>query len=669
MTRRPRSDLFRAAVLPAFALLAQAVSPAAAQTEQRPLQSPPVLGVERGLPAASPTSPLAPLPDAQDTATARKRQAPSGVPVTRGEASLKLDIRYTDGARIWNPATRRYDAVKLRTYNGLLAAPTIAVKPGETVRMTLDNKLPDDNCDPGSNHNVPACFNWTNLHAHGLWVSPTGNSDNVLLEIKPGMAFQYEYNVPADHPSGTFWYHPHRHGSTALQVASGMAGTLIVRGNRTPMAGRQGDVDTILKGGDGLAFKETVMMFEQIPYACRDANGAIKTDPKTKQWVCDPGDVGTVDNYGDQFGPPVWGASGRFTLINGQVQPTYGDVKAGRIERWRLVHGGVRDTINLRIRKMRPGATTLDAVNPEQQIAWAAANCTGPGVGQWEFAADGLTRAEIERKDINVLQPGYRSDVLVVFPEPGDYCVINEPAPASGSVNAQDKPQSILAVVSARGGTAADDTTTIHDTLVAAADRLRVTRDVRARVKQDLDNGLKLSAFVPHRPIEPGEVTGTQQLAFNIDVSTTPPIFQVNGQPYSADRIDRQLTLGGVDEWTLTSNFATHPFHIHVNPFQIVKILNKDGVDVTDPAIPYEKRLAMEDNDPQYLDMKGLWKDTVFVKLNYQVVMRTRYQRYIGDFVLHCHILDHEDQGMMQNVRISLPKASPHIGKTTHLDH
>ena len=63
--------------------------------------------------------------------------------------------------------------------------------------------------------------------------------------------------------------------------------------------------------------------------------------------------------------------------------------------------------------------------------------------------------------------------------------------------------------------------------------------------------------------------------------------------------------------------------------------------------------------DPQYRGMKGTFKDTVWVKnvggKTYRVIVRTHYQRYIGDFVLHCHILDHEDQGMMQNVRIALP--------------
>jgi len=56
---------------------------------------------------------------------------------------------------------------------------------------------------------------------HGLHVSPAGNSDDMLLNIAPQTRREYDVNIPADHPSGTFWYHSHRHGSTAIEVASG----------------------------------------------------------------------------------------------------------------------------------------------------------------------------------------------------------------------------------------------------------------------------------------------------------------------------------------------------------------------------------------------------------------------------------------------------------------
>ena len=170
----------------------------------------------------------------------------------------------------------------------------------------------------GGSVNMPHCFNGTNLHTHGLWINPSGNSDNVLISVNPGVDFQYEYNIPPDHPAGTFWYHSHRHGSTALQVSSGMVGALIVRGTRPPTATANGDLDTLLKPISGQPFPERVMVFQQIQYACRDDNDNIETQSPTSTYACRPDEVGGVEDY-DQFGPGTWPASGRFTSINGAV--------------------------------------------------------------------------------------------------------------------------------------------------------------------------------------------------------------------------------------------------------------------------------------------------------------------------------------------------------------
>ncbi|MFT4180932.1 MAG: multicopper oxidase domain-containing protein, partial [Rhizobium sp.] len=147
----------------------------------------------------------------------------------------------------------------------------------------------------------------------------------------------------------------------------------------------------------------------------------------------------------------------------------------------------------------------------------------------------------------------------------------------------------------------------------------------------------------------------------NFDPATFKP------RSYDPNYVDRALPLGGVEEWTLQSAFVGHPFHIHVNPFQIVEILDPNGVDVSAPGA-IDKGGGVV--DPQYPGLKGVWKDTLWVKslLNnpadfpaklatstYKIKIRTRYQRFIGEYVLHCHILDHEDQGMMQNVCIELP--------------
>src|SRR5690606_39745989 len=54
---------------------------------------------------------------------------------------------------------------------------------------------------------------------HGFWVSPQGNSDNIFLKFKPQEKFDYQFKMEPNHPAGTYWYHAHLHGSTALQVS------------------------------------------------------------------------------------------------------------------------------------------------------------------------------------------------------------------------------------------------------------------------------------------------------------------------------------------------------------------------------------------------------------------------------------------------------------------
>jgi FtsP/CotA-like multicopper oxidase with cupredoxin domain len=588
--------------------------------------------------------------------------APAGASV--GEAVLDLDVRYTDGT-IWNPATGRFDAVRLRSYQGTgvdpdapFVSPMISIYPGETVRMTLNNRLPPDpGCTAHGDVNTPHCFNGTNLHTHGLWVNPAGNGDNVLISINPGVSFQYEYKIPPDHPAGTFWYHTHRHGSTALQVSSGMAGALLIRGARVPTATETGDIDTLLRPTPAQPFRERVVVMQQIQYACRDRENKIKTNPDGT-YLCEAGDVGGIESY-DQFGPGSWPKSGRHTSINGHVLPWFGGAKSGEIERWRMIHGGVRDTISLEFRKLEPGAAVPATLAAAQHDAWVGANCSGTPLPQHLIAADGLTLAAAKKASLTVFQPAYRWDALMVFPEPGIWCVVDAAAPAPANVGNLASSRQLLGFVEVEKGTVvdADPTEYLTAQLVAAAAR-NIPEPARAKVIGDLGNGLKLSSFVPHPDVAPGEVTGTQELAFNIDVKATPIQFQVDGKPYDPARMDRTLRLGGVDEWTLRSDFVSHPFHIHVNPFQVVRILDPSGRDVSAAD-------AIDGSDPQYPGLKGVWKDTVWIKNTgsgtqgqYTVVVRTRYQRYIGDFVLHCHILDHEDQGMMQNVRIALPDGS-----------
>src|SRR5258708_3755747 len=123
---------------------------------------------------------------------------------------------------IYNPDTDSFDIVSLRSYNGCPFGPTISIKPGATLKIALKNKLtvndPPDFCPNTVSFTTPHCFNHTNLHMHGLHVSPAGTSDNVLLTVLPGATQACTFNIPSTHPSGTFLYPPHHHGSTAIQL-------------------------------------------------------------------------------------------------------------------------------------------------------------------------------------------------------------------------------------------------------------------------------------------------------------------------------------------------------------------------------------------------------------------------------------------------------------------
>ena len=127
--------------------------------------------------------------------------------LTSSDGELAIELVAGSGARSIGGRT-----VTTLEYNGSLPGPTIAVRAGDRLRINLRNDLTEP----------------TNLHVHGLHVSPEGRGDNVLRSVAPGESFEYEYEIPADHPPGVYWYHPHVHGSVADQVFGGLYGAIVV---------------------------------------------------------------------------------------------------------------------------------------------------------------------------------------------------------------------------------------------------------------------------------------------------------------------------------------------------------------------------------------------------------------------------------------------------------
>jgi FtsP/CotA-like multicopper oxidase with cupredoxin domain len=564
-----------------------------------------------------------------------------------------FEVGRAQGA-LYNPWTLTDDKVQLRSFIGSGAkpgdfvAPTIRIAPGQRLAIDIDNRLEPCTEAQRAKHQ---CYNDTNLHTHGLWVSPSGNSDNVMVSIAPGEKFRYEYDIPADHPAGTFWYHPHRHGSGFMQVGSGMAGALIVTGNRLPTATLPGDIDILLKDQRGRPFPERVMLFQQIEYGCLNDKGLNEgkrneDNEPIRPFTCSAGKIGGVESFDNDWG---WQRTGRYTGINGKVQPRLSDAKAGGFERWRLVNAGTGESMRMRLYRLDPAAPPLTSVKAEDQIAWRVRYCTGQPLPMWQVALDGLTRSAVQPVDEAILFAGERLDVLVRLPEPGLYCVVNDTSRIDKDKD-NPNPSRMVALVGASGkaAKAADSNAMLRSSLIHSAERALAGKElsaVRDRVVGELNDGLKLTSFTWHKPILKADVSAYREAILNIVDGPDETAFRVNGLSYDHNRIDAVLPLGKVEEWRATSLTRNHPLHIHVNPFQIVSIKDSQGRDVTDPKGPAF--------DPDYAGLKGEWKDTVFIKQDVRVAFRTRYERFTGDFVIHCHIMFHGDHGMMQNLRIA----------------
>jgi FtsP/CotA-like multicopper oxidase with cupredoxin domain len=142
------------------------------------------------------------------------------------------------------------------------------------------------------------------LHFHGLHVSPSGNADNVFLEIPPGESQIYEFSLPQDHRGGTYWYHPHVHHLIARQLWAGLAGLLIVRGELDDIAEiRDADEEFLVLKDFGL-----------------DANGDLLTPDPTPQ--------------------TMQGREGDLVLVNGELNPTFRMPKDGLV-RLRFLNASV----------------------------------------------------------------------------------------------------------------------------------------------------------------------------------------------------------------------------------------------------------------------------------------------------------------------------------------
>jgi FtsP/CotA-like multicopper oxidase with cupredoxin domain len=407
----------------------------------------------------------------------------------------------------------------LMAYNQQVPGPRLEVQAGDTVRIRFTNQLAEP----------------TNLHFHGLHIPPTGEGDNPFREVNPGETANYEFAIPAAHPGGLFWYHPHYHGLVAKQVGSGLAGLLVVRGAVDTLPGIQ-------------SAEEAFLLLQDFDLSRR----------------------GQVREPAPMF--HMWGREGDFITVNGQTPPQL-PLPQGGLLRLRILNGSPSRIYRLHL-KAHP---------------W------------YLMATDGLALdAPLATEDI-VLSPGERVDLLVLGSQTmGTYELLSLP---------YDRGIADMLATMAKGQptpTSANETVLLGQVVYQEPQAPVVLPQTLATVEA-LPEPTKVREFV---------------LDHGIDPETGDP-FLINGRAFNHHRVDAQVKLGTVEDWVLINKAGMdHPFHLHTNPFQVI---SRNG-----QPEPFKA-----------------WRDVINIRAYETVRIRIPFRDFAGKTVYHCHILDHEDQGMM----------------------
>ena len=407
------------------------------------------------------------------------------------------------------------------TYNGQLPGPRLEVEPGDRVRIQLHNRLDRP----------------TNLHYHGLHIPPNGTADNVFVSVAPGASYTYAFTLPPNHPAGTFYYHPHRHGSVADQVFGGLGGVLLVRGdlNRIP---------------ELQAATEQVLFLKDLP-------GPEGFGPLGAGWRL--------------------GREGPVLTVNGQVRPDF-SLASGGLLRLRIVNGS-----NARFWRLALEEHPLHLIATD----------------------GGAVAAPLELQDL-LLAPGERAEVLVRGQrQSGRYQLLILPyARGSGATSSGMGSADAMGEGRAAGG-----------------------REEAITIATLTYHGAVAPLPLPKQllPVEalPAPVRTRRLLLHHGMDAARSMVFLIHGRAYAHERIDTRVRIGDTEDWVLVNaGVMDHPFHLHLNPFQVI---SRNGMP--------EPFLA--------------WRDVVLVRQGETVRIRTRFDDFAGRTVYHCHILDHEDLGMM----------------------
>ncbi len=425
-------------------------------------------------------------------------------------------------------------------------APTIDVKPGDTIAIELRNHLPTVPPPNGLGDRE-----YVNLHFHGLTVSPNKPADDVLTMLAaPGKSLRYTVRIPANQEPGLYWYHPHVHGQTSFQVgASGMSGAIVVDGLERHLP--------------GLAkMKQRLIVVRATGL---DDGGVVGPD-RSNTAPCATKDGLTV-------------------TLNGAVRPVI-TIAPGEKQFFRLVNATGHKTLRLAVDGEKIEVVAIDG-----------------------FALDTYPGTPPTRMESSVIVPPAGRAEFVVTGPPAAGARLRTLCYDTGP-NGDPDPHVLLARLEAPKGGARGD----------FSDR-------------PLAVGSPLPANAYSSSLPPP--AAKRLVVFSENAK---PRFFINGRSYSMNAPPMFVVrTGTVEEWRVVNvTHEVHDFHIHQVHFVVESV---DGVKVLHPhwsdsfLIPH--RSAGRNGVPGSVVMLLDFRDPVIR----------------GEFLFHCHILDHEDLGMMAKIQ------------------
>jgi len=489
-------------------------------------------------------------------------------------------------------------------------SPTLRLHPGDLLILRLKNELVEfhtsvagpmsmslhaASSDPCRSRAMSAVS--TNLHFHGLTVPPVCHQDDVLkTSIQPGQPpFEYRFRIPLNEPPGLYWYHPHIHGFSTVEVLGGASGALIVEGIERAVPELAGLRERVL------VIRDQDLVHPNAPPS--------KSEPVVPRMLIDRD--GEAANNGTGFGKPAKDLSINYVPV---PYPDYPParilMRPGERQLWRVLNASAITYLNLAVlyrrTPQRLGVVAIDGVplhyggSPAPPVVWVDHVGVPPGA-RVEFVVEG--------PPLGV--PGLLVTRTVDTGQGGE----NDPNRALAAIDSASdapEPHSILP----------PDARPLTASPLPWLGSVQPVRVRKLYFSEKLEN-----------PKDPNSAT---TFYITVDGQTPRPFDPSSNVP---DIVTHQ---GDVEDWIIENRSTElHAFHIHQLHFELVDWL---GIPVHEPF------LRDTVNVPYY---NGRMLEYPSVKLR----MDFRDPNTVGTFVYHCHLLEHEDGGMMGTIRVE-PNAS-----------